>query len=262
VLNPYSQFHDTYTLEQVVKARKVFGPLTLPQCCPTSDGAGCAVIVNEQWLAESGFSGTAVEILSQHVATDAGAALKEPTSAIALAGADMTRTAALKVFNEARVAPSQVQVVELHDCFSANELVTYDALGLASPGKAHELVRHNDTTYGGKFVVNPSGGLLSKGHPLGATGLAQCCELVWQCRNQCGKRQVPNVQHALQHNIGLGGIAVVTLYKALEKSKQDSVQAHWKNTIGYNPAVEAREIEEKDFVKVTSKKHAFLKSAL
>jgi acetyl-CoA acetyltransferase len=105
-----------------------------------------------------------------------------------------------------------VQVVELHDCFSANELITYEALGLAEEGHGHELVDAADTTFGGRSVVNPSGGLISKGHPLGATGLAQCSELCWQLRGIAGKRQVEGARAALQHNIGLGGAAVVTVY--------------------------------------------------
>ncbi len=130
-----------------------------------------------------------------------------------LVGFDMSKTAARKAFEKAKIRPQDVQVVELHDCFSCNELITYDALGLCEQGKAFDLVRNNDNTYGGKYVVNPSGGLISKGHPLGATGLAQCAELCWQLRGEAGKRQVANVRYALQHNIGLGGAAVVGIYK-------------------------------------------------
>ena len=105
-------------------------------------------------------------------------------------------------------------MIELHDCFSANELITYEALGLAEEGHGHELVERGATTYGGDApVVNPSGGLISKGHPLGATGLAQCSELTWQLRGSAGKRQVADAQVALQHNIGLGGACVVSVYK-------------------------------------------------
>ncbi len=114
---------------------------------------------------------------------------------------------------QAGVTANDVQVIELHDCFSANELITYEALGLCAPGKAGALIDAGDNTYGGKWVVNPSGGLISKGHPLGATGLAQCAELVWQLRGEADKRQVKNVKYALQHNLGLGGAAVVAVYK-------------------------------------------------
>lgn len=124
----------------------------------------------------------------------------------------MTRVAADRLFRKTGRKPTDVQVVELHDCFSANELITYEALGLCPPGKAGELIDRGDNTYGGKYVVNPSGGLISKGHPLGATGLAQCAELCWQLRGEAGPRQVPGVQLALQHNIGLGGAVVVGLY--------------------------------------------------
>lgn len=126
---------------------------------------------------------------------------------------DMTKNAAQKVFANVPYSPLDVDVIELHDCFSANELITYEALGLCLPGKAGELIDSGNNTYGGKFVINPSGGLISKGHPLGATGLAQCTELCWQLRGEAGKRQVPGAKLALQQNIGLGGAVVVALYK-------------------------------------------------
>lgn len=128
-------------------------------------------------------------------------------------GYDMTKTAAEKLFSKTNIKPTDVHVVELHDCFSANELITYEALGLCPVGKAGELIDRGDNTYGGKYVINPSGGLISKGHPLGASGLAQCSELCWQLRGLADKRQVPNATIALQHNLGLGGAVVVTLYK-------------------------------------------------
>jgi sterol carrier protein 2 len=130
-----------------------------------------------------------------------------------MAGFGMSKSAAEKVYKAAGVGPKDIQVIELHDCFSANEMITYEALGLCPEGDAGKLVDRGDVTYGGKWVVNPSGGLISKGHPLGATGLAQCAELCWQLRGMCGKRQVPNCKVALAHNIGLGGAAVVTVYK-------------------------------------------------
>jgi acetyl-CoA acetyltransferase len=105
-----------------------------------------------------------------------------------------------------------VDVIELHDCFTANELITYEALGLCEQGGAEQLINEGNVTYGGKWVVNPSGGLLSKGHPLGATGLAQCAEMCWQLRGQADKRQVEGAKVGLQHNLGLGGACVVTLY--------------------------------------------------
>jgi len=125
----------------------------------------------------------------------------------------MTQNAARRVYEQTGFGPEQVDVVELHDCFSANEMITYEALGLAQPGEAYKLVADDAFTYGGKVVVNPSGGLISKGHPLGATGLAQCAELNWQLRAEAGKRQVPGAKLALQHNLGLGGAAVVTMYQ-------------------------------------------------
>jgi acetyl-CoA acetyltransferase len=136
----------------------------------------------------------------------------EDKSMLKVVGLDMTRAAAKRVYEESGLGPEDFQVIELHDCFTTNELITYEALGLCRDGEGGKLVDEDATTYGGKWVVNPSGGLLSKGHPLGATGLAQCFELCNQLRGRGGKRQVPNAKRALQHNLGLGGACVVTAY--------------------------------------------------
>jgi acetyl-CoA acetyltransferase len=134
-----------------------------------------------------------------------------------LVGVDMSAAAARSVYEQAEIGPDDVDVIELHDCFSPNELLTYEALGLCGEGEGHKLVDAGDTTYGGRWVVNPSGGLISKGHPLGATGLAQCAELTWQLRGTSDKRQVHDAKVALAHNIGLGGAAVVTAYRPAER---------------------------------------------
>jgi acetyl-CoA acyltransferase len=135
-------------------------------------------------------------------------------SCIKIVGYDMSKEAARRAYEEAQAGPDNVDVCELHDCFSANELITYEALGFAPEGEGHKLVEAEATTYGGDGpVVNPSGGLISKGHPLGATGLAQCSELTWQLRGEADARQVEDAKLALQHNIGLGGAAVVTVYR-------------------------------------------------
>jgi len=181
---------------------------------PTSDGSAAAVIASEEFVKKHKLEDRAVEIVALEMATDLPDIFDENrTDCIKIAGYDMSQLAARKAFQKAGIKPQDVQVVELHDCFSANELITYEAIGLCEPGKAVEMVHKNDNTYGGKYVVNPSGGLISKGHPLGATGIAQCSELCWQLRGLADKRQVPNVKYGLQHNIGLGGAAVVGIYK-------------------------------------------------
>merc|ERR1719201_3076990 len=131
----------------------------------------------------------------------------------------MAEAAANDVYAQTGKKASDVQVIELHDCFATNELITYEALGLAPKGQGHKLVDNKDVTYGGKWVVNPSGGLISKGHPIGATGVAQCAELNWQLRGEAGPRQVPHANVALQHNLGLGGAVVVTMYQKPEEWK-------------------------------------------
>lgn len=216
-------------MQQILSSPKVFGPLTKLQCCPTSDGAAAAILASERFVRSHGLEGQAVEILAMEMATDFPSTFTD-RSCIKIIGYDMTKAAAEKVFRKANRQPKDIQVVELHDCFSVNELITYEALGLCAPGKGGELVDRCDNTYGGKYVVNPSGGLISKGHPLGATGmksfkprmpdiysplfsgLAQCAELCWQIRGEAGARQVQGATLGLQHNIGLGGAVVVGLY--------------------------------------------------
>ncbi|HEV7761562.1 MAG TPA: lipid-transfer protein, partial [Acidimicrobiales bacterium] len=212
VNNPYSQFRDEYTLQQILDAPMVYEPLTKLQCCPTSDGSGAAVLASERFVDQHGLRDRAVEIVGQAMTTD-GPATFETASCINLAGADMTRRAAQAVYEQSGFGPEDVDVIELHDCFSANELITYEALGLCAEGDGGKLIDDGAVTYGGQWVVNPSGGLISKGHPLGATGLAQCAELTWQLRGEAEARQVDGATVALQHNIGLGGAAVVTLYR-------------------------------------------------
>ncbi|KAI3317018.1 thiolase-like protein [Xylariaceae sp. AK1471] len=240
--NPYSQFQDVYTLEQIMKAPMIHEPLTKLQCCPTSDGGAAAVLVSQDFLdARPHLKDQAILIAGQCMATDAPSLFSK--SAIDLMGIDMTRYARKVAMEEASITPNDVQVCELHDCFSANEMIVIDALGLSEPGKAHELVRSGGITYGGKLVVNPSGGLISKGHPLGATGIAQCAELVWHMRGWANNRAVPDTKYALQHNLGLGGAVVVTVYSRPDRSvapKVDSATIGKKNKLGYNPAVEAK----------------------
>ena len=212
VNNPYSQFQDEYTLEEILASPMVHAPLTRLQCCPTSDGAGAVVLASEEFVHKHSLEDQAVEILGQSMVTDTPETFEQKSS-IMLIGSEMTRRAARDVYEQTGLGPEDVDVIELHDCFSANEMVTYEALGLCGEGEGGKLIDEGAVTYGGDWVVNPSGGLISKGHPLGATGLAQCSELSWQLRGTADARQVPDAKVALQHNIGLGGAAVVTMYR-------------------------------------------------
>ncbi|MCP2318927.1 Acetyl-CoA acetyltransferase [Nocardia amikacinitolerans] len=215
VNNPYSQFQDEYTLDDILGARMIYDPLTKLQCSPTSDGSGAVILASEDFVDSHDLAGQAVEIVGQAMTTDFASTFDG--TAKNLIGYDMNVQAAQQVYRQANLGPEDFQVIELHDCFSANELLLYEALGLCGPGEAGKLIDENQTTYGGKWVVNPSGGLISKGHPLGATGLAQCSELTWQLRGAADKRQVEGVTAALQHNIGLGGAAVVTAYQRADR---------------------------------------------
>lgn len=210
VNNPRSQYRDACTLEEVLASRVVYDPLTLLQCCPTSDGAGAAILCSNEFAAKLGHS-KPVKIIGQAMRTDLVSDFGE--GAMGLIGVGMSRRSAAAVYEQAGVGPEDVDVIELHDCFSTNELISYEALQLCKPGEGGRLIDTDEVTYGGKWVVNPSGGLLSKGHPLGATGLAQCAELVWQLHGKADKRQVEGARIALQHNVGLGGACVVTMYK-------------------------------------------------
>ncbi|MFT5224071.1 MAG: acetyl-CoA acyltransferase [Glaciecola sp.] len=209
--NPNAQFQDIYSLEEILESREVHNPLTKLMCSPTSDGSGAAVLASEDFVREHGLEDQAIEIIGQSMVTDTESTFAS-NSMISLVGADMSRLAANNVYAQAGIAAADVDVIELHDCFATNELLTYEALGMAQEGQGGKLIDNDDTTYGGRWVVNPSGGLISKGHPLGATGLAQCHELVSQLRGTADARQVAGAEVALQHNIGLGGAAVVTAY--------------------------------------------------
>ncbi|MGH3646258.1 MAG: lipid-transfer protein [Micromonosporaceae bacterium] len=213
--NPYAQFQDVYTLEEIKASREIYSPLTKLQCSPTSDGSGAAILASESVVDKQNLKDQAVEIVGQALTTDFQSTFDG--TAKNLIGYDMNVRAARQVYEQSGLGPEDFQVIELHDCFSANELLLYEALGLCGEGEAGKLIDNNDTTYGGRWVVNPSGGLISKGHPLGATGLAQCAELTWQLRGRADQRQVDGVTAALQHNIGLGGSAVVTAYQRADR---------------------------------------------
>ncbi|MBE0458896.1 lipid-transfer protein [Pseudoalteromonas prydzensis] len=209
VNNPYSLFNTPLTMADVLNDKVIFDNyLTRTMACPPTCGAAAAIICSEAFAKRNGLS-HGVKILAQTMTTDTQVSWQDPISSV---GADMTKRAANKAYNSAGIGPQEIDVIELHDCFTPNEIINYEALGLCAEGAAIELVEKNDNTYGGKFVVGPSGGLMSKGHPIGATGLAQCAELCWHLRGEAGKRQVTGAKFALQHNIGLGGAVVVTIY--------------------------------------------------
>mmetsp|Transcript_20654 Transcript_20654/g.45290 ORF Transcript_20654/g.45290 Transcript_20654/m.45290 type:complete len:438 (-) Transcript_20654:45-1358(-) len=219
--NPYSQFRDVYSVEQVEQSTMVAFPITKLQCSPTSDGAAAALLCSEAFVRSHGLEGQAIEILAQRMTTHSGPALRGDADPRDVVGFEMARRCAEQVYDDAGIVPEKIDVVELHDCFSANELLTYEALQLCPEGGGGALLESGALSYGGSGpIVNPSGGLISKGHPIGATGVAQCCELCWQLRGECGPRQVPRrgqkgpegPELAMQHNLGLPGQVVCTVY--------------------------------------------------
>jgi acetyl-CoA acetyltransferase len=209
--NPLAVFRDTVTLEEVMASPAVFDPLTRLQCCPPTCGAAATIVCSEDFAKKHGIA-LKVRIAAQAMTTDTPSTF-DSGDMRRVVGYDMTAAAARQVYEAAGVGPEDLDVVELHDCFTANELITYEGLGLTPEGTAEKFIVDGDNTYGGKVVTNPSGGLLSKGHPLGATGLAQCYELTHQLRGTADQRQVEGARLALQHNLGLGGACVVTLYE-------------------------------------------------
>ena len=210
--NPLAVFRKVVSTEEVMADQVMWpGVMTRLMACPPTCGAAAAVLCSEAYAKRHGLDAR-VWIAGQALATD-GPETFRSGDARHLAGFGMSRAAAQRVYELAGVGADDVDVVELHDCFAHNELLTYEALGLCPEGGAQKFIDDGDNTYGGRYVVNPSGGLLSKGHPIGATGLAQCFELVSQLRGSAEQRQVDGARVALQHNVGIGGAAVVTMYR-------------------------------------------------
>ncbi|RQO51340.1 lipid-transfer protein [Variovorax sp. KBW07] len=210
--NPVALFRNVVTEDEVLATPVMWpGVMTRLMACPPTCGAAAAIVCSAEFAQRHGLD-RSVRIRAQAMTTDRPITF-EARDMREVVGFSMAREAARQVYEAAGIGPQDVDVVELHDCFAHNELISYEALGLCPVGGAEKFVVDGDNTYGGKFVTNPSGGLLSKGHPLGATGLAQCTELVQQLRGTADKRQVEGARLALQHNLGLGGACVVTLYE-------------------------------------------------
>ncbi|KAF9480292.1 thiolase-like protein [Pholiota conissans] len=260
--NPYSQFRDGWSVEKVLSAPKITRNLTKFMCSPTSDGAAACIIASEDFVHAHGLENQAIEILASVLATD-GVTTFEGRSSMDVVGYEMSKNAADRAFKDAGFAEGegrdQVGVLELHDCFAANELITYPALGLCAIDDAHKLVERGDNTYGGKFVVNPSGGLEAKGHPLGATGLGMHFYIMMQLRNWAGPMQAAGLfdtsdkrgKLGLVHNVGLGGAVVVSLLRRPEFFKPGGTDG--RSRLGYNHAHECRPITVEDINKVKSK---------
>ena len=211
--NPLALFKKEVSEEEVMESPIMWpGVMTRLMACPPTCGGAAAVLVSETFANKHNID-SSVKILAQAMTTDYESTFSEKDM-MQLVGYDMTKEAAKNVYQQAGVDVKDVDVVELHDCFAHNELITYEALGLCEEGEAQKFVHDGNNTFGGKFVTNPSGGLLSKGHPLGATGLAQCFELTQQLRGNAGGKQVDGAKTALQHNLGLGGACVATLYQS------------------------------------------------
>ncbi|GGM89825.1 lipid-transfer protein [Dactylosporangium sucinum] len=211
--NPNAVFRDPLTIEEVLASRQIYGPITKFQCCPPTSGAAAAVVVSREYATRHGLRGDVV-IAGQAMTTDYTNTFEGDMRK--LVGYDLTASAAKAVYEQSGIGPEDVRVAEVHDCFTVHEFLIYEGLGLTPKGTAEKFVLDGENTYGGQVVINPSGGLIARGHPIGATGLAQCAELVWQLRGQAAGRQVDGVTTALQHNMGMGSACVVTMYQKVD----------------------------------------------
>ncbi|KAI0297502.1 thiolase-like protein [Multifurca ochricompacta] len=261
VNNPYAQFRAGYKEAEVLASAQISNELTKFMCSPTSDGAACCIIANEAFVHAHKLENQSIELVATGLATDYPDAFAG-RSAMDTVGYGMTRRLSDKVFAQAGATRDDVGVVELHDCFAANELVTYPALGLCTIEDAHRFVERGDNTYGGKYVVNPSGGLEAKGHPLGATGLAMHFSITMQLRNWAGAMQAPGLfdlpdprgKYGLVHNLGLGGAAVISLLRRPEFYREIGLDG--RDRLGYNHAHELRPITRTDVDKVQAKNNS------
>lgn len=245
VHNEKSQFRKEFSLDQVLNARPIYDFMGLLECSPTSDGAAAAVLCSENFLNKHPhLKSQAVEIVGFKLGTDLPSVFQEKSN-IKMIGFDMIEKISKELYAETGLSPKDVQVIELHDCFAPNELITYEAIGLCPLGKGGDIVDRGDNTYGGKWVINPSGGLISKGHPIGATGVAQAVELSNQLRGRCGKRQVPNCKVAMQHNIGIGGAGVVALYRLANPSSSSTTTSSPSSGMSLKSDVVFNEIKER-----------------
>lgn len=198
-LNPAAQLRTPVTVREVLDSRPIADPLTLFMCCPTGDGAASLVVLSGR--ARRRLAGPAIRITASVL--HSGRPDPGPRDML---WPQISADSAAEAYEIAGVGPDDLDVVELHDAFSIAELIYYEGLGLCGPGEGMKLIRAGETTFGGRVVVNPSGGLLAKGHPVGASGAAQIAELFWQLTGQAGARQVPGARIGLAHVTG-GGIA-------------------------------------------------------
>ncbi len=203
VNNPYSQYQQDMSLEDVINARMVAWPNTLYMCCPTGDGAAAAVLCSMDRARQ--YTTKPIKVAASSLRTDSYTPRNPTFPDVNTCTAD----AAKEAYRQAGLGPKDLSLVELHDCFSTAEILHYENLGLCAEGEAGALVDSGATTIGGRIPVNASGGLVSKGHPLGATGVANIAEVVWHLRGQAGNRQVEGAKVGLAHVVGLGTCATV-----------------------------------------------------
>jgi len=204
--SPYAIFRDPMTVDDVLQFPRLFRGLRKLYACPPSCGAASVIVCSDDFAKKNGIRSD-VRLIGKGWCSDKEEFFKSDPMDVMFRA--LSKDAADLAYEDAGVGPEDIDVIELHDCFTSNEAITYSALGLCKDEDIEKFIFDGDNTYGGKYVICPSGGLLSKGHPLGATGLAQLTELVWQLRGDAGPRQVEGARTALQHNGGLGSAGFV-----------------------------------------------------
>jgi len=216
--NPYSLKNKAYNYKEILNAPMILEPLTGPQCSLPSDGASAILLCSEQFMLTHNLQDQAIEILGISFLTN-GASDLNSNSYITLSGYDLTKKTAQNLYSQIKMSSNDIDVCELQDNTSMNELLSYEALAFCPEGQSFDFIEKNLNSYGGKVVINPSGGVIGKGNCLGANGIAQCVELCWQLRGMAGNTQVKNTRVGLQHSLSLGGSCVMLAYSKFNREK-------------------------------------------
>ncbi|MBI4765710.1 MAG: thiolase family protein [Deltaproteobacteria bacterium] len=203
-LNPYAHFQKTFTLEEVNKARLVADPLTVLHCCPWDEGAAAVIVCAKERAPK----------YTDKLCPSVIASVLQSTPPDGDALITLTEITALEAYGRAGIGPEELDLIELHDAFTIEEIIYSEALGLCPEGQGGRLIEDGTTSLAGKHPINSSGGLISMGHPIGPTGVGQIAEILWQMRGECGQRQIPKPVHwAMAHMVGAGGVCVIHLFK-------------------------------------------------
>ena len=207
--NPFAQFRKPRTLEQVLASPRVVGDLTVQQCCPRGEGAAAVMVVSGDAIRKLGLDARRCVRVKASVAGS-----ERPETHYGDSAVELVRTSAQAAFEQAGIAPKELDLLELHDAFSVEELLYSEAIGVCEPGEGARYLARGDSHIGGRCAINASGGLIGMGHPLGPTGIGQLAEITRQLRGEAEGRQHPNARWGMAHMIGLGSVSVAHVLSA------------------------------------------------